>query len=68
MHTSSGLKVKDLKKTYLLRRKSDEKTSRKKHCDSEIIAEAGRVFQRRIEKQRKNDRCRLEDASGKRNE
>ena len=32
------------------------------------MAEAGRVFQRRIEKQRKDDRCRLEDASGNRNE
>ena len=32
------------------------------------MAEAGRVFQRRIEKQRKDDRCRLEDANGKRNE
>ena len=34
--TSSGLKVKDLEKIYLLCRKSEEKTWRKKHCDSEI--------------------------------
>ena len=32
------------------------------------MAQAGRVFQRRIEKQRKDDRCRLEDANGNRNE
>ena len=32
------------------------------------MAEARRVFQRRIEKQRKDDKCRLEDANGKRNE
>ena len=32
------------------------------------MAEAGRVFQRLIEKQRKDERCRLEDANGNRNE
>ena len=32
------------------------------------MAETGRVFQRRIEKQRKDDRCRLEDGNGNRNE
>ena len=34
--TSSGLKVRDLEKIYLLCRKEEEKTWRKKHCDSEI--------------------------------
>ena len=52
----------------MLGRKSEEKNLKEETLRFWDMAEAERVFQRRVENQRKDGRGRLQDANGKRNE